>query len=59
MCQQTAQKELNLTEKQNHKITDIKIANRKMVKAVKDVKEFNKNLNVVLTSDNKYLLKRI
>jgi len=28
-----------------------------MVEAVKDVKELNKNLNVVLTSDNKYLLK--
>jgi len=57
MRQQTAQKELNLTEKQNHKITDIKIANRKMVEAVKDVKELNKNLNIALTSDNKYLLK--
>jgi len=53
----TAQKELKLTEKQNHKITDIKIANRKMVEAVKDVKELNKNLNIALTSDNKYLLK--
>jgi len=53
----TVQKKLKLTEKQNHKITDIKIANRKMVEAVKDVKELNKNLNVALTSDNKYLLK--
>lgn len=52
----TAQKQLRLTEKQNNKITDIKIANRKMVEAIKDVKELNKNLNIALASDNKYLL---
>ena len=53
----TAQKELNLSEKQNNKITDIKIANRKMVEAIKDVKEINKNINLALTLDNKHLLK--
>ena len=53
----TAQKELNLSEKQNHKITDIKIANRKMVETIKDVKELNKNINLALTLENKHLLK--
>lgn len=53
----TAQKQLVLNEKQNNKITDIKIANRKMVEAIKDVKELNRNINLALTLDNKYLLK--
>ncbi|NOR28000.1 MAG: Na/Pi cotransporter family protein [Lutibacter sp.] len=53
----TAQKELNLSEKQNNKITDIKIANRKMVETIKDVKELNKNINLALTLENKHLLK--
>jgi len=53
----TTQSTLKLTSKQNNAITDIKIANRKMVEIIKDVKELNKNVNLSLNHDNKYLLK--
>ena len=52
----TAQSDLKLTKKQNLAITDIKIANRKMVEIIKDVKELNKNLKLTLNSDNKELI---
>jgi len=52
----TAQNDLKLTKKHNKSITDIKIANRKMVEIIKDVRELNKNLTMSLTLDNKYLL---
>jgi len=52
----TAQNDLKLTKIQNNSITDIKIANRKMVEIIKDVKELNKNLTMSLTLDNKNLL---
>ncbi|REE83728.1 phosphate:Na+ symporter [Lutibacter oceani] len=52
----TAQNSLKLTKNQNNSITDIKIANRKMVEIIKDVKELNKNLTMSLTLDNKNLL---
>ena len=52
----TAQKNMELTEHQNNSITDIKIANRKMVEAIKDVKELNRNLNLALSLENKHLL---
>ncbi|SNR53116.1 Na/Pi cotransporter family protein [Lutibacter flavus] len=52
----TAQNELKLTKKQNDSLTEIKIANRKMVEIIKDVKELNKNLTLSLNLDNKYLL---
>ena len=52
----TAQNDLNLTENQNHAITEIKIANRKMVEIIKDVRELNKNVTLSLNLDNKYLL---
>ncbi len=53
----TAQKNLELTENQNNAITDIRIANRKMVEIIKDVRELNKNVILSLDLDNKYLLK--
>ena len=53
----TAQNDQKLTKKHNKSITDIKIANRKMVEIIKDVKELNKNLTRSLTLDNNYLLK--
>ncbi len=53
----TAQNDLKLNKTQNKTITDIKIANRKMVEIIKDVKELNKNLTLSLTLDNPYLLK--
>ncbi|MGB5461765.1 MAG: Na/Pi symporter [Aureibaculum sp.] len=53
----TAQKSMKLSEGQNNKITDIKIANRKMVEIIKDVRELNKNITLAFNIDNKYLLK--
>ena len=52
----TAQNDLKLTKKHNKSITDIKVANRKMVEIIKDVRELNKNLTMSLTLDNKDLL---
>jgi phosphate:Na+ symporter len=49
----TAQSNLKLNSKQLKTITDIKIANRKMVEIIKDARELNKN--IVLYSDNEYL----
>jgi len=51
------QNEFNLTKNQNKTITEIKIANRKMVETIKDVKELNKNLTLSLNLENKYLQK--
>jgi len=53
----TAQNSLNLTKNQSNIITDIKIANRKMVEIIKDVRELNKNVSLSLNLDNKYLQK--
>ncbi len=53
----TAQNNLNLNKNQNNIVTEIKLANRKMVEIIKDVKELNKNVNESLFSENKYLLK--
>jgi len=53
----TAQKELDLTENLNNKIIDIKIANRKMVEIIKDVKELNKNITNAFNQNNNFLIK--
>jgi phosphate:Na+ symporter len=53
----TAQKNLKLTEQQSNAITEIRIANRKMVEIIKDVRELNKNVALSLNLDNEYLLK--
>lgn len=53
----TAQNSLNLTKEQNNIVTEIKIANRKMVEIIKDVKDLNKNLTTSSTLDNSYLQK--
>ncbi|WP_372745391.1 Na/Pi cotransporter family protein [Lutibacter sp.] len=53
----TAQNDLKLNRKQNNIITEIKIANRKMVEIIKDVKDLNKNVTLSLNSENKYLSK--
>ncbi|WNH08865.1 Na/Pi cotransporter family protein [Thalassobellus suaedae] len=50
-----AQSTLSLTNKQIKAITDIKIANRKMVEIIKDARELNKNISLVLNMDNQYL----
>ncbi|MGB5419585.1 Na/Pi cotransporter family protein [Algibacter sp.] len=53
----TAQGSLNLNNKQIKAIMAIKIANRKMVEIIKDARELNKNITLVLNMDNKYLQK--
>jgi phosphate:Na+ symporter len=53
----TAQSNSKLTSKQNAKITDIKIANRKMVEIIKDVRELNKNVVLSQSLENKHLQK--
>jgi len=50
------QNDLKLTKDQSKAVTDIKIANRKMVEIIKDVKELNKNLTLSMNLDNKDLL---
>ncbi|MEL0455664.1 Na/Pi symporter [Flavobacteriaceae bacterium SZ-1-7] len=51
----TAQSTLSLNSKQNKAVTEIKIANRKMVEIIKDARELNKNITRVLDMDNKHL----
>ncbi|WP_223551331.1 Na/Pi cotransporter family protein [Aestuariivivens sp. NBU2969] len=53
----TAQSTLTLNNKQNKAITDIKIANRKMVETIKDARELNKNITYALSKGNDYLNK--
>ncbi len=50
-----AQSKLKLTEEQNNTIAEIKIANRKMVEIIKDVKELNRNVNKSAMLNNRYL----
>ena len=52
-----AQSELDLTENQNHQISEIKIANRNMVEIIKDVNELSRNITLYLNSENKYIQK--
>lgn len=52
-----AQSELKLTDNQNTAIAEIKIANRKMVEIIKDVRELNKNVNKSAHLNNIYLRK--
>lgn len=49
------QSDLKLNKKQSKAITDIKIANRKMVEIIRVVKELNRNITIVLTSNNKHM----
>ena len=51
------QSSLKLDEVQNSHITNIKVANRKMVEIIRDVRELNKNVTTYLNSDNKYISK--
>lgn len=51
----TAQNNLELTNKQNNAITEIKVANRKMVEIVKAVGQLNKNLILSMNLENKPL----
>ncbi|MEN8186310.1 MAG: Na/Pi cotransporter family protein [Bacteroidota bacterium] len=51
------QSTLKLTESQNKHISEIKIANRKMVEILREVKELGRNVSTYLNSDNKYISK--
>lgn len=53
----TSQNTLELNEKQNIRITDIKTANRKMVEIIRDVRELNKNVTLSFSLENKFLIK--
>ena len=53
----TAQSRLKLTNKQNDQISQIIVANRKMVEIIRDVRELNKNVSHYLDSDNEYISK--
>ncbi|MEZ2413880.1 Na/Pi cotransporter family protein [Muriicola sp. E247] len=52
-----AQSTLQLTKVQNNRILEIKVANRKMVEILRDVKELNRNVSTYFVSENKYMKK--
>jgi phosphate:Na+ symporter len=51
------QSTLKLTEDQNRHVSEIKVANRKMVEIIKDAKEIGKNVSHYLESENKHVQK--
>ena len=51
------QTELELNKAQNKRISEIKIANRKMVEVIRDVKELRRNVSKFTNSDNEYIKK--
>ncbi|RLD85263.1 MAG: Na/Pi cotransporter family protein [Bacteroidetes bacterium] len=51
------QSTLKLDEIQNSHIANIKIANRKMVEIIRDVRELNKNVSIYLNSNNEFISK--
>ena len=52
------QSNLPLTEQQMHRVSQIKLANRKMVEIVLWVKELGKNVSLYMGSDNEHLVKK-
>lgn len=54
----TAQSKLSLNNRQIKAVTDIKIANRKMVEIINDARELNKNITLTLNLKNKHLQKQ-
>lgn len=52
-----AQSELELSKEQHQRISEIKIANRKMVEVIRDVKELRRNIAIYTYSDNEYINK--
>jgi len=53
----TAQSRLKLSNRQNDQISQIIVANRKMVEIIRDVRELNKNVSQYLDSDNEHISK--
>ncbi|NVK53420.1 MAG: Na/Pi cotransporter family protein [Flavobacteriaceae bacterium] len=52
-----AQSKLILEEHQTKQLSEIRIANRKMVEIIRDVSELSKNVTKYLNSENKYIQK--
>lgn len=52
-----AQSTLKFTEAQYRRITELKVANRKMVEIIRDVSELSRNVNQFLISDNEHIKK--
>lgn len=53
----TGQSTLKLTKPQNSRISEIKIANRKMVEIIRDVREVGRNVTKYLSPDKPYMSK--
>jgi len=53
----TAQSDLKLSKSENLRVSQIKIATRKMVEIVNDVKELGRNVSFYLNSENKHIQK--
>lgn len=53
----TAQSKLKLSKKENKAILDIKIANRKMIEIIKDIRELNRNITLSTNLRNKFVQK--
>lgn len=51
------QQDLKLTELQNNRLAEIKLANRRMVQIIRDTRELNKNVTLYLESDNEHIKK--
>ncbi|NNK19213.1 MAG: Na/Pi cotransporter family protein, partial [Maribacter sp.] len=53
----TAQSELKLSKSENRRVSQVKLANRKMVEIVNDVKELGRNVSFYLNSENVHMRK--
>ena len=53
----TGQSTLKLNKRQNQRISEIELANRRMVEIVNDVRELGRNVSFYLNSENKYISK--
>ena len=53
----TMQNTLNLSKKQNKAVSDIRVANRKMIEIVRDSRELNRNVVAAMNGDNEHLKK--
>ncbi|KGL62659.1 Na/Pi cotransporter family protein [Polaribacter sp. Hel1_85] len=51
------QQDLKLTKEQNKRLSELKLANRRMVEIIKDTRELEKNVSQFLESDNKDIKK--
>ena len=50
------QAEINMEQKQRRKTYKLKLANRNMINALKNVRELDKNIKVYMKGENKYLI---